>query len=159
MNLYDIFEQLNIDFQEIEHEPVFTVEQAQEVKHRIDGTGCKNLFLTDKKGKYVLVLVDENKRADIRQIEKTAHTSHLSFADTSELKNILQLEQGSVTPLGIVNDRENQVLLVIDRDLKDKKLLLHPNTNTKTVSITYDDLIKFIEFERHSYIFMEINGC
>ena len=123
MNLYDIFEQLNIDFQEIEHEPVFTVEQAQDIKSKIEGIGCKNLFLTDKKGRYILALLDENKRADIRQIEKIAHTSHLSFANSSELKNILQLEQGSVTPLGVVNDKENQVLLVIDRDLKDKKLL------------------------------------
>lgn len=155
MDLYDIFEQLNIDFQEIEHEPVFTVEQAQEMKNKIDGTGCKNLFLTDKKGKYVLALLDENKRANIRQIEKIAHTSHLSFFNSSELKNILQLEQGSVTPLGVVNDKENQVLLVIDSDLKDKKLLLHPNTNTKTVSIAYDDLIKFIENEKHIYIIME----
>ena len=113
MNLYDIFEQLNIDFQEIEHEPVFTVEQAQDIKSKIEGIGCKNLFLTDKKGRYILALLDENKRADIRQIEKIAHTSHLSFANSSELKNILQLEQGSVTPLGVVNDKENQVLLVI----------------------------------------------
>lgn len=155
MDLYDIFEQLNIDFQEIEHEPVFTVEQAQEMKNKIDGTGCKNLFLTDKKGKYVLALLDENKRANIRQIEKIAHTSHLSFANSSKLKNILQLEQGSVTPLGVVNDKENQVLLVIDSDLKDKKLLLHPNTNTKTVSMAYDDLIKFIEHEKHTFIFLE----
>ena len=155
MNLYDIFEQLNIDFQEIEHEPVFTVEQAQDIKSKIEGIGCKNLFLTDKKGRYILALLDENKRADIRQIEKIAHTSHLSFANSSELKNILQLEQGSVTPLGVVNDKENQVLLVIDSDLKDKKLLLHPNTNTKTVSIAYDDLIKFIEYEKHTFIFLE----
>lgn len=155
MDLYDIFEQLNIDFQEIEHEPVFTVEQAQDIKSKIEGIGCKNLFLTDKKGRYILALLDENKRADIRQIEKIAHTSHLSFANSSELKNILQLEQGSVTPLAIVNDKENQVLLVIDRDLKDKKLLLHPNTNTKTVSMAYDDLIKFIEHEKHTFIFLE----
>ncbi len=55
MNLYEILKKLNIEFNEIEHEPVFAVKQAQTVKEKIEGIGCKNLFLTDKKGKYVLV--------------------------------------------------------------------------------------------------------
>ena len=153
MNLYEIFKQLDIAFQKIEHKPVFTVQQAQTIKNKLQGTGCKNLFLTDKKGKYILVILDEKKKANIKQIEKFVNTSHLSFANVSELKSILGLEKGSVTPFGIINDIENKVLLVIDKDLKDKKLLFHPNMNTKTISITYDDLIKFIKYEKHSYIY------
>lgn len=154
MNLYDIFRKLDIEFEEIEHEPVLTVEQAPAIKSKIEGTGCKNLFLTDKKGNYVLVILEENKRTDIKQIEKLVGTSHLSFAKTIELQNILQLEKGSVTPFGILNDVDNKVVLVIDINLKDKKLLFHPNTNTKTISITYDNLIKFIKFEKHNYMFL-----
>lgn len=154
MNLYDIFKKLDIEFEEIEHEPVFTIEQAKTIKNRIKGTGCKNLFLTDKKGKYFLVILEENKKANIKQIEKLVNTSHLSFAETTELKDILQLKQGSVTPFGIINDITNKVLLVIDKDLKDKKLLFHPNVNNRTISITYADLIKFIQFEKHNYINM-----
>ena len=154
MNLYEIFMQLNIKFEEIEHEAVFTVEQAKAIENKIDGIGCKNLFLTDKKGKYFLVIFEENKKANIKEITKTVNTSHLSFANISELKSILQLEEGSVTPFGIINDITNKVLLVIDKDLKDKKLLFHPNVNNKTISITYDDLIKFIQFEKHNYINM-----
>lgn len=152
MNLYDILKKINIEFNEIEHEPVFTVEQAQVVKEKIEGTGCKNLFLTDNKGKYVLAILNENKKANIKKIEKAVNTSHLSFAETTALKNILKLEQGSVTPFGIINDVDNKVLLAIDVDLKDKKLLFHPNINTKTISITYDNLVRFIEFEKHNYI-------
>lgn len=112
--------------------------------------------MTDKKGKYILVVLDENKKANIRQIEKMIHSSHLSFADSSELYNILQLKQGSVTPFGIINDKSNRVILVIDNDLKNKVLLFHPNINTKTISIQYDDLIKFIKYENHQYILLMI---
>lgn len=152
MNLYDIFKQLGIEFSEIEHEAVFTIEQAKLIKDKIDGVGCKNLFLTDKKGKYVLVLLDEDKKANINEIEKAVNTSRLSFAKELELENVLKLKTGSVTPFGIINDNDNKVILVIDRDLKDKKILLHPNINTKTISIAYNDLIKFIKFEKHNYI-------
>ena len=96
--------------------------------------------------------MDENKKANIQQIEKLVQTSHLSFAKPSELRHIMQLEKGSVTPFGIMKDADNQVQLVIDKDLKNKKLLFHPNTNTKTISIFYDDLIKFIEFKKHNYV-------
>lgn len=154
MNLYDVFRKLNIEFEEIHHEPVFTVEQVKAIENKIDGTGCKNLFLTDKKGKYFLVILEDNKKANVKEISKIVNTSHLSFADISELKNILQLGEGSVTPFGIINDFDNKVLLVIDEDLKDKKLLFHPNVNNKTISVTYDDLIKFIDFEKHNYIKM-----
>ena len=69
-----------------------------------------------------------------------------------ELNNILKLKPGSVTPLGIINDKDNIVTLIIDNELKGKKILVHPNTNTKTIVLSYDDLIKFIEFEKHNYI-------
>ena len=152
MNLYEIFKELNIEFEKMEHEPVFTVEQAKAIKNKIEGIGCKNLFLTDKKGKYFLVILEENKRANIKEISGIVNVQHLSFASVSELKNILQLQEGSVTPFGIINDVNNKVLLVIDKDLKNKKLLFHPNVNNKTISINYDDLIKFIQFEKHDYI-------
>ena len=65
MNLYEILDKLNIKYEEVEHEAVFTAEQAQFIKVEIEGIGCKNLFLTDKKGKYFLVLMQDNKKANI----------------------------------------------------------------------------------------------
>ena len=89
-----------------------------------------------------------------KEIAKITGASHLSFASKDELEKILLLKQGSVTPLGIINDIENKVILVIEKELKDKKILVHPNTNTKTIAINYNDLIKFIEFRKHKYILM-----
>lgn len=154
MNLYEILDKLGIKYNEIEHEPVFTVEQAKFITNNIAGTGCKNLFLTNKKGKYYLIVLEETKKANIKKISKLVKESHLSFADILDLKRVLQLGEGSVTPFGIINDLDNKVLLVIDKDLKHKQLLFHPNVNNKTISVTYDDLIKFIKFERHNYINM-----
>ena len=67
MNLYDIFDKLNISYDEIEHEAVYTVEEANKIESMIDGIGCKNLFLTDKKGCYYLYVLKDDKRADLKK--------------------------------------------------------------------------------------------
>lgn len=154
MNLYEILDKLNIKYKEIEHEPVCTIEQAITVSNMIEGIGCKCLFLTDKRGSYYLVLLEETKKANIKELSKLVNVSHLSFASCDELSDILNLEQGSVTPLGIINDTDNLVTVIIDSELQGNYLLVHPNINTKTLSISYDDLIKFLEYEQHDYIIM-----
>lgn len=153
MNLYEILNKLDINYEEIEHKPVYTIEQSNNIKNMISGVGCKNLFLTDKKN-YYLVLLEDKKRADIKEISKIINTSHMSFATPDELKKILNLEPGSVTPFGIINDTENKVLILIDSELKNQKLLFHPNTNIKTISIYFSDLIRFIEYENHKYFYL-----
>lgn len=151
--LYNVFKQLNIHYEEVVHPPVFTVLDIQKLDLKIEGTGCKNLFLTDHK-KFYLYILEESKKADLKKLAKILSVSRLSFANVEHLKTILNLEQGSVTPFGIINDLENQVLLILDQNLKQKKLLFHPLVNTKTVSIEFDDLIRFIEFEKHDYILL-----
>lgn len=149
--LYEILKELNIEYEEVSHEKVMTVEEAMNLENMIDGIGSKNLFLTDKKN-YYLVILEENKRANIKELANILECKKLSFASSERLKEVLDLEEGSVTPFGIINDKDNKVVLVIDKDLIGKKLLFHPNTNTKTMSINYDDLIKFIECEKHKYV-------
>ncbi len=157
MNIYEILNKLNIKYQEVEHQAAYTVEQIQEMNIDLDGIGCKNLFLTDKKGKYFLVTIEENKRVNIKEVEKITNSKHLSFASKEELKEILSLEPGSVTPLSIINDHNNKVIVVLDEYLKNNKILVHPNINTKTISIDFADLIKLIEYENHQYILMKGN--
>ena len=149
--LYEILKELNIEYEEVSHEKVMTVEEAMKLENMIEGIGSKNLFLTDKKN-YYLIILEENKRANIKELANILECKKLSFASSERLKEVLDLEEGSVTPFGIINDKDNKVDLVIDKDLIGKKLLFHPNTNTKTMSINYDDLIKFIEYEKHKYV-------
>ena len=152
MELYDIFHELNISYTEIHHEPVFTVEQAKNISYKIEGTGSKNLFLKSKKSQYYLVILEENKKLNFKMLAKELSVSGLTFASEQELSELLNLTAGSVSPFGIINDRECKVLLLIDKELEGKTLVFHPNPNEKSISLTFDDLIKFIEYERHDYL-------
>lgn len=156
MNLYEILDSLNIKYEQIEHKAVFTINDSkeEELLHKIDGLGCKNLFLKDSRKKYFLVILHEDKQIKINEIAKIIGATHMSFAKEEELMNYLGLIRGSVSPFGIINDKNNIVTVVLDHELVGKKLLFHPNRNTATLSINYDNLIKFIEHEKHNYIVM-----
>ena len=152
--LFEILDKLEIKYELLEHGAVYTVDEAKKLDNMLEGIGCKNLFLTNKKGKYFLVMIHEDKRANIKEIESLVDCKHLSFGKEEDLKEVLGLEAGSCTPLGIVNDKENKVVLVFDKDLVDKKVLCHPNKNTATLSLDFSDLIKFIEYLEHKYLYM-----
>ena len=154
MNIYDVLDKLSISYEEITHDAVKTVKEAKEIENMIDGVPVKNLFLTDNENSYYLIMLEAHKRADLKKITRLVNKKHLSFASVNDLKDILKLDSGSVTPLGIINDRDNKVKIVIDKDLVGMKILVHPNVNTKTISINFDDLIMFIKYENHDYILM-----
>lgn len=154
MDIYDILKKLNINYSEIEHEALYTVEDAKKIVNMIDGLGCKNLFLKDKDNYYIYILKDD-KKADLKLLSKLINSSKLHFASEEELYNILGLTKGSVTPFGIINDKSHLVTILLDKDLENKKLLFHPNINTKTISIDYSDLVKFIEYQNNKYIIIE----
>ena len=153
MNIYDILKELDIRYEEIEHKAIYTAEEAlqENIANRIDGIGCKNLFVKSK-NKYYLIFIKAEKRAEQKLVAELLKETRLSFASEKELKNILNLTIGSVTPFGLVNDRENLVTLLIDKELENQKVLVHPNVNTKTVSIQLSDLIKLVEYIKHQYI-------
>lgn len=152
MEILEVLKKLEITYELLNHQAVYTVEEAKQIENMIDGIGCKNLFITDKKGSYYLLVLEENKKANLKELAKTLNVSKLTFASSEELKEILGLEPGSVTPLSIINDKENRVLLIIDEYLTNKKILVHPNTNTKTISINFNDLVKIINYTEHKYI-------
>lgn len=154
MNIYDVLDKLSISYEEITHDAVKTVKEAKEIENMIDGVPVKNLFLTDNENSYYLIMLEAHKRADLKKITRLVNKKHLSFASVNDLKDILKLDSGSVTPLGIINDRDNKVKIVIDKDLVGMKILVHPNVNIKTISINFDDLIMFIKYENHDYILM-----
>lgn len=152
MELYEILNALNIKYKEVKHEAAYTVSDMDKININLDGIGCKNLFLKNKDNKFYLVVLPDKKRANIKEIEKIVDAKNLSFASPDTLEEILKLKPGSVTPLGIMNDKENKVTVILDKELQNNHVLIHPLINTKTVSIYYDDLIRFIEYFKHKYI-------
>jgi Ala-tRNA(Pro) deacylase len=151
MNLYEILSKLEITYYEVEHEAVYTIEEANQIESKIDGVGSKNLFLKDKGSNYYIYVLREDKRADLKELAKFLNVSKLSFGKDEELKRVLDLDKGGVTPLAIINDEENKVTVIIDKDLEGKKVLHHPNVINKTMSIEHNDLIKIIEYTEHKY--------
>lgn len=153
MNVYEVLKELNIDYEEIEHKAVYTVEEAmqEDIPSKIEGIECKNLFVKSK-AKYYLIFIKAEKRADLKAIAHLVNEAKLSFASEEELKDILDLTIGSVTPLGLINDKNNLVTLLIDKELANEKVLAHPNINTKTVSMQLSDLIKLVQHIKHQYI-------
>lgn len=151
--IYHILDRLGIPYEEVEHEAVYTVEDIQNLHLSIEGIGCKNLFLTDGKH-YYLYILKEDMRADLKALQRLLGVSRLSFASSSSLEKILHLSPGSVTPFGIIHDSSHLVQLLLDSSLKEQKLLFHPNVNTRTISISFADFIRFIEYEKHSYCFI-----
>ncbi|MDO4271665.1 MAG: prolyl-tRNA synthetase associated domain-containing protein [Candidatus Saccharibacteria bacterium] len=155
MTIYEVLNNLDIKYTEIEHEPVYTCEQANKCYRGIEGQGCKSLFLIDKKKNYYMAIIPDTKRANLKELSKLVN-GHLSFASDERLKEVLDLIPGSVTPLGVMNDNQHQVKLLLDKELVGIQLLFHPLVNTKTVSISYDDLVRFIEHFGNDYQIVEM---
>lgn len=149
--VYEVLEKLNIHYEKIEHDSVYTVEEAQKIKSEICGIGCKNLFLKNKHNKYYLYMLREDKRADLKNLSRILECGRLSFGSEDELYECLKLKRGSVTPLGIIND-DSKVIVILDKELKGEKILVHPNINTATVSLKYEDLLKVIDYCRNTYL-------
>ena len=151
MDIYKFLTQLGIDYQKINHQSVSTVEEAMFINEQIDGVGCKNLFLKSSDKQFFIYMMTVEKRADLKYIAKQIGSKRLSFASDEELVELLKLIPGSVTPLGIINDNK-RVKILIDRELRAQRLLIHPNINTATISITYDDLLLFINACGNEYL-------
>ena len=96
------------------------------------------------------MVLDKDKRADLKALQEQLSCSKLSFASEERLKKHLGLSRGSVTPLGILNDAQGMVELVFDRDLIGRRRLgVHPNENTATIWISFDNLKKISEAFHH----------
>ena len=139
-------DELNINYKLINQPPVYTIESMEELKLDENGHVVKNLFLKNSNGKkHYLVVLKGDKKADLKSIKSQINSTALSFASEERLEIHLGLLKGAVTPLGIINDEEHLVNVVLDRDLQNEKMLgVHPNVNTSTVFMSYNDLIKFI---------------
>ena len=137
---------LGIAFTRHEHPAVATVEAATEHWAGIDATHCKNLFLRNQKGnRHYLVVLTASKKADLRAVADQIGDGKLSFASPERLMTHLGLTPGSVSPFGLINDRDHAVRVVLDRDFQTAtRLAFHPNINTATLSISAADFKTFL---------------
>jgi Ala-tRNA(Pro) deacylase len=139
-------QELGIGFERHEHPPVATVDEAEAHWAGIDATHCKNLFLRNQKGnRHYLVVLMHSKMADLRKVADQIGDGKLSFASPERLMSHLGLTPGSVSPFGLIHDRDHDVRVVLDRDLKAAtRLSFHPNINTVTYVISAADFERFL---------------
>ncbi len=140
-------DELQIKYQLINHIPIYTIDEANNLDIENKEYIVKNLFLRDdKKRNYYLVVIKSYKKVNLNDLMLKINSRRLSFASSDDLNKYLNLKKGSVTPLGILNDKNKVVTIIIDEDiLKDNLIGVHPNDNRATIFIKTKDLIKLIE--------------
>lgn len=154
--VYLVLDELGISYDRHEHPPVYTVEEAEKQWKDITGAHCKNLFLRNKKGnRHYLVILEASKVADLKSLNKILGEDRLSFASEQRLMKYLGLETGAVSPFGLINDREHHVRVVIDDDLKKAEAVnFHPNVNTATIGISFQDFERLLHWSGHAVRFL-----
>lgn len=145
--VYLKLKELNIEYLKIDHIPIYTIDEANGLDIENKEYIAKNLFLRDdKKRNYYLLVVKSNKKIDLNDLKNKINSRRLSFASSEDLEKYLKLKKGSVTPLGVLNDVERKVKVIIDEDiLKEEIVGVHPNDNDATVFMKTKDLIRLIE--------------
>ncbi|MGN0673116.1 MAG: prolyl-tRNA synthetase associated domain-containing protein [Anaerovoracaceae bacterium] len=149
MNKAELLEYLNnrgIEFELVEHNMVFTIDEMIDAELPHPELIAKNLFVRDdKKRAFYLITVLEDRRVDLKEFRRLYETRPLSFASEEQLMDKLALTRGSVTPFGILNNEEKDVRFFIDKAFIDAGLMgIHPNLNDATVFVKTDDVIALI---------------
>ncbi len=136
----------NIAYKLFEHEAVFTNEESGKINIPEVQNNAKNLFLRNhNKTKYYLVSLMHNKRADLKSFAQKIGEKKLSFGSADDLLSILKLTPGSVSPLGLINDKDKKVTFYLDADfLSAKDICVHPNINTGTLVIPIADFKRLV---------------
>ena len=144
-----------ISYKNHHHEPLFTVEDSIKKRGLIDGAHSKNLFLKNKKKEFFLFSCLENTKVELKKIGKCLKLGSLSFANEVILKEKLGVLPGSVTPFGLLNDKENSTNLYLDSGFFSyQKANFHPLINTYTISLDINDLKSFLTAKNKKvYIF------
>jgi len=146
--IYDYLKEKNIWHEITEHEAVYNMKELSQIDIPYPEGDAKNLFLRDdKKRNYYIITVKGYKRVNLKEFREKNNTRSLSFASENDLMRVMNLIPGSVTPLGILNDKEIKVEVFIDKDFIESPGLIgiHPNDNTATVWLKTEDLINVIK--------------
>lgn len=143
---YDLLDTLNVPYQRIDHEAAMTMEACEEIDRVLDATICKNLMLCNRqKTEFYLLLIPGDKHFKTSVLSHQIGSSRLSFADAEHMLEYLDITPGSVSVLGLMNDKDNHVQLLIDEDiLKGEYFGCHPCINTSSLRLATVDLVQKI---------------
>lgn len=151
-----LLDQLGVSYETVGHPPMFTVADSRKYREGVPGGYSKNLFLRNKKGRMWLVTLLEHREVDLRKLGEAIGAGRVSFASTERLMQYLGVIPGSVTPLAVLNDKQNLVTAVIDQELLDlSPVHFHPCTNTMTTSLLPEGLLAFMRYCNHDPVMID----
>lgn len=152
--VYELLDSLGIDYQRVDHEPAMTMEACIAVDEMLGATMCKNLMLCNRQQTdFYILLMPGDKPFKTSVLSKQIGSSRLSFADGELMERFLDITPGSLSVLGLMNDKENNVRLLIDKTLLQEEFIgVHPCVNTSSLKIRTRDLLeKFLPAALHSF--------
>jgi Ala-tRNA(Pro) deacylase len=160
MDIYQFLADHDIAYERHDHPPVFTCEEAERLVPDVPAAKTKNLFLRDRKGRrHFLVVVGYEKAVDLKALTSLLGVSKLGFASPARLKRHLGVDPGSVSILGLVNDVDQAVEVIVDEDLWGAEAFrCHPLVNTSTLTIPRDDLQRFLHITGHQVRILDVPG-
>ena len=141
---YDLLDSLHIDYQRIDHEVTMTMEACAEIDETLNAPTCKNLLLCNRQcTDFYLLLIPGDKPLKTSVLSKEIGSSRLSFAKGEYMEEFLDITPGSLSVLGLMNDKDRRVKLLIDREVLEEEYFgCHPCMNTTTLRFTTKDLME-----------------
>ena len=158
---YDFLDELGIEYKRTDHERADNMEACNEIDAVLGVLICKNLFLCNRqKTNYYLLMMPGNKKFKTKELSAQINSARLSFADAEDMLKYLDIEPGAVSIMGLMNDKEHAVQLLIDEDvLADEYLGCHPCVCTSSLKMkTRDVLEKYLPATGHSYQSVHLVG-
>ena len=157
---YDFLDSLGIEYYRIDHEHLDTMEQCEAVDVALETVLCKNLFLCNRQHTaFYLLMMPGAKHFKTKELSSQINTSRLSFAEPEYLLEYLDIIPGSVSIMGLINDKENKVQLLIDKDVVvPDHIGCHPCANTSSLKIRTEDVLNvYLPATNHTPIFVDLS--
>jgi len=158
---YDFLDQLHIEYERVEHEAAETMEACLAVDEALGTKMCKNLFLCNRQGTaFYLLLMPGDKPFRTKELSAQIGSARLSFASPENMEKYLDIHPGAVSVMGLMNDTEREVTLLIDEDLlRDDFIGRHPCVNTASLKISTKDILEiFLPAVKHGYQTVHLTG-
>lgn len=143
---YDLLDRLGISYSHIDHRAAKTLRDCESVDETLDAAICKNLFLRNQQAtRFYLLMMPGGKKFKTKELSRQIGSARLSFAESEYMEQLLQISPGSLSVLGLMNDTQNHVQLLIDRDLLDGDCFgCHPCANTSSIRLRVRDLLEIL---------------
>lgn len=158
---YDFLDGLGIEYCRTDHEAAMNMEACSKIDAVLGVPMCKNLFLCNRqKTAFYLLLMPGDKKFKTKELSAQINSARLSFADAEDMLKYLDIEPGSLSVMGLMNDKEHAVQLLIDEDILEKEELgCHPCVNTSSLKMKTADVVdKFLPATGHSYTTVHLVG-